>query len=73
MDGSSRRQLEPFRGWGVPVKVIAPRFELYNLLVVDPRLIRIKMDYGYMRAYDKMQNDGICAPLIGAARMPSPS
>lgn len=57
LDGSSRRQLETFRGWGVPVKVIAPRFELYNLLVVDPGLIRINMDYGYMRAYDEMQSD----------------
>lgn len=57
LDGSSRRQLEPFRGWGVPVKVIAPRFEMYNLLVVDPGLIRINMDYGYMRAYDEMQGD----------------
>jgi predicted acylesterase/phospholipase RssA len=57
LDGSSRRQLAPFRGWGVPVKVIAPRFELYNLLVVDPGLIRINMDYGYMRAYDEMQED----------------
>ena len=49
LDGSSRRQVEPFRGWGVPVTVIAPRFELYNLLAVDPGLIRINMDYGYMR------------------------
>ena len=57
LDGSSRRQLEPFRGWGVPVKVIAPRFEPHNLLVVDPGLIRINMDYGYMRVYDEMQGD----------------
>jgi predicted acylesterase/phospholipase RssA len=57
LDGSSRRQLEPFRGWGVPVKIIAPRFEPYNLLVVDPGLIRINMDYGYLRAYDEMQSD----------------
>jgi hypothetical protein len=57
MDGSSRRQLAPFLGWGVPVTVIAPTFELGNLLVVDPGLIRINMDYGYMRAYDEMQDN----------------
>ena len=50
LDGSTRRQLEPFRGWGVPVKVIAPRIELHNLLAVDPGLIKINMDYGYMCA-----------------------
>jgi NTE family protein len=57
VDGSTRRQLEPFRGWGVPVKVIAPRIELHNLLAVDPGLIKINMDYGYMCAYDEMQSD----------------
>ena len=41
----------------MPVTVIAPRFELYNLLAVDPGLVRINMDYGYMRAFDEMQPD----------------
>lgn len=67
LDGSSRRQIEPFRGWGVPVKLIAPRFELYNLLVVDPGLIRINMDYGYMRAYDEMQDDERLLPAYRAS------
>jgi predicted acylesterase/phospholipase RssA len=67
LDGSSRRQLAPFRGWGVPVQIIAPRFELYNLLVVDPGLIRINMDYGYMRAYDEMQTDESLRPAYRAS------
>jgi hypothetical protein len=37
--------------------VIAPRIELHNLLAVDPGLIKINMDYGYMCAYDEMQSD----------------
>jgi predicted acylesterase/phospholipase RssA len=67
LDGSSRRQLEPYRGWGVPVKVIAPRLELYNLLAVDPGLIRIQMDYGYMCAYDEMQANEALRSLYRAS------
>ena len=44
----------PFAGWGpgVDVTVIQPSFDLHDPMVVDPGLIRIAMDYGWMRAAD---------------------
>lgn len=52
-----QNDLAPFRGYNVPVKLIAPQIELYSMLTVDQGLIRINMDYGYMRAFDEMQAD----------------
>ena len=42
----------PPRGWSKPCDVIAPSFDLYNPTVIDPGLIQIHMDYGFMRAAD---------------------
>jgi predicted acylesterase/phospholipase RssA len=53
-----RNELAPFRGYNVPVTVIAPMVEPHNLLKVDPGLVRIMMHYGYMRAFDEMHPDG---------------
>ena len=50
--------IAPFRGFGIPVTVAAPTFLVHDTLTVDPGLIAINMDYGYMRAYDD---------LVGAA------
>jgi hypothetical protein len=46
--------VEPFAGWGAGVKVtvIRPSFNLHDPMVVEPGLIRIAMDYGWMRAAD---------------------
>lgn len=61
-DETLQNDLAPFRGYNVPVQVIAPQIELYSMLTVDPGLIRINMDYGYMRAFDEMQpNDSLRA------------
>lgn len=49
--------LEPFGGFGVPITVIAPSFSTYDPLLVDPGLIAINMDYGYLRAYDEVVAD----------------
>jgi predicted acylesterase/phospholipase RssA len=49
--------LAPFRGYNMPVTIIAPQVETHSLLRVDPGLVQIDMDYGYMRAYDELQPD----------------
>lgn len=54
MDEVRLGDVEPFRGFGVPVTVAAPTFVPYDTLTVDPGLISINMDYGYMRAYDDL-------------------
>jgi NTE family protein len=47
----------PFRGFGVAMTVIAPKFLVHDTLEVDPGLISINMDYGYMRAFDEVVAD----------------
>lgn len=63
-DETLQNDLAPLRGYLMPVTLIAPQMEPYSMLTVDPGLIRINMDYGYMRAYDEMQPDeALRAPL----------
>ncbi|HEU4945919.1 MAG TPA: patatin-like phospholipase family protein [Kribbella sp.] len=65
-DETWQNDLSPFRGYNVPVRVIAPQIETHSLLKVDAGLVRIDMDYGYMRAYDEFQsNVGERAALRG--------
>jgi predicted acylesterase/phospholipase RssA len=44
----------PSGGWGeeLRVTVIRPSFDLHDAMVVEPGLIRIAIDYGWMRAAD---------------------
>jgi predicted acylesterase/phospholipase RssA len=46
--------VEPFNGWGTGVEVVTiqPSFNLHDPMVVEPGLIRIAIDYGFMRAAD---------------------
>jgi NTE family protein len=46
--------IAPRGGFRAPRTIIAPDVEPYSLFTVDPGLIRIPMDYGYMRAFDEM-------------------
>ena len=46
--------IAPRGGFRAPLTIIAPDVEPYSLFTVDPGLIRIAMDYGYMRAFDEM-------------------
>ncbi|HEX7892483.1 MAG TPA: patatin-like phospholipase family protein [Ramlibacter sp.] len=57
MDEGQLNDYLPHRGFNCPTKMIAPTFEVHNLFAVDPGLVQISMDYGYMRAYDVMQPD----------------
>jgi hypothetical protein len=51
------RNLFPREGWGLPVVVIQPEYEdpYVDGFAVDPGLINIRMDHGYMRADDTVQ------------------
>jgi predicted acylesterase/phospholipase RssA len=49
--------VEPFGGFGVPVSVIAPSFNVHDTLFFNSGLISINMDYGYMCAFDEVVAD----------------
>jgi predicted acylesterase/phospholipase RssA len=51
-DETLRKEIDPPRGWGRRVTVIAPEFDVHDALMVDPSLIATSIDYGYMRAAD---------------------
>jgi len=51
-DETLRKEIDPPRGWGRRVTVIAPQFDVHDALTVDPVLIATSIDYGYMRAAD---------------------
>ena len=55
-DAIADDDVSPFGGWGDGVKVttIRPSFNLHDPMVVEPGLIRIGMDYGWMRAADEL-------------------
>jgi hypothetical protein len=54
LDEMQLDDIAPFRGFGVPLEVVAPTFLVHDTLTVDPGLIAINMAYGYMRAYDEL-------------------
>ncbi|HXQ36693.1 MAG TPA: patatin-like phospholipase family protein, partial [Anaerolineales bacterium] len=56
--------IQPFRGFGVPLTIISPTFSLCDPLLIDPGLISINMDYGYMRAYDDVVADRFIRPFM---------
>lgn len=57
-DEVGRRDLFPSNPWPVPVVVIQPDPSLEDIhdgLTIEPGLIRIRMAYGFMRAYDTIK------------------
>jgi predicted acylesterase/phospholipase RssA len=53
-DEVADNDVAPIAGWGEGVSVveIGPRFDLHDPIVVEPGLIRIALDYGWMCAAD---------------------
>jgi NTE family protein len=51
-DETLRKEINPPRGWGRRVTVVAPEIDVHDALTVDPALIAASIDYGYMRAGD---------------------
>ncbi|MBN8515384.1 patatin-like phospholipase family protein [Accumulibacter sp.] len=56
-DSGERRQLAPYAGWGVPVRVIEPLIEVCSTFQIEAGLVQINRDYGYLRAYEELQED----------------
>jgi predicted acylesterase/phospholipase RssA len=53
LDEMQQDDIAPYGGFGVPTSMAAPSFLVHDTLDVDPGLIAINMDYGYLRAYDE--------------------
>lgn len=56
-DAAERRQLAPYGGWGVPVRIIQPLTEVCSTFQIEAGLVQINRDYGYLRAYEEMQDN----------------
>ncbi len=57
LDEILHNEISPPATWTGTFHLIAPTIGLHEMLTIDPGLIRINMDYGYMRAADTL--DGI--------------
>lgn len=68
-DETLQNDLAPFRGYNV--NLIAPQIEVHSMLTVDQGMIRINMDYGYMRVFDEMQPDDVLRARSGSGRSTS--
>jgi len=52
-------ETHPRGGWGQrAATLIAPTFEVHSTVVIDPGLVRINADYGWMRADDAVRQFG---------------
>lgn len=47
-----RKELDPPGGWRPEVRLVAPRFNVHDSMTIDPALIAISLDHGYLRAAD---------------------
>ena len=47
-----RKELSPPRGWGEHVSVVVPDIDVHDAMTIDPALIAISIDYGWLRAAD---------------------
>ncbi len=57
LDEILRNEIRPPANWNGTYRLVAPTVALHDMLTIDPGLIRINIDYGYMRAADTL--DGI--------------
>jgi NTE family protein len=59
-DEIAESDVHPYHGWGDAVKLtqIQPSFDLHDPMVVEPGLMRIAMDYGWMRAGEMLDFAG---------------
>lgn len=49
-----RKELDPPRGWGEKVRLVIPEIDVHDSMTIDPALISISFDHGWMRAADQL-------------------
>lgn len=49
-----RKELDPPRGWGDKVRLVIPEIDVHDTMTIDPALISISFDHGWMRAADQL-------------------
>ena len=49
-----RKELAPPGGWRRGVRLVAPEFDVHDSMTIDPALIAISIDYGWLRAADSL-------------------
>lgn len=47
-----RKELDPPGGWRPEVRLVVPHFNVHDSMTIDPALIAISLDHGYLRAAD---------------------
>ncbi|MCU1498098.1 MAG: hypothetical protein JWM47_2051 [Acidimicrobiales bacterium] len=47
-----RKELNPPGGWGPAVRLVVPEIDVHDAMTIDPALIAISLDYGWLRAAD---------------------
>ena len=60
-----RKELSPPGGWGRSVRLVVPEIDVHDAMTIDPALIAISFDYGWLRAADALL--GLDAVATGLA------
>lgn len=59
-------ELQPPAGWSGTYHLVAPTVEVHDMLTIDPGLVRINIDYGYLRAADTLDGFDRASPQARA-------